>query len=270
MNIPDITHQAQLSPKGYWVVDFVEDISYTENGHNLIQESEDNSFWYAHRLQSLQTLLTHYPTNGILDIGGGNGQITKFLQEQNIDAVLLEPMPNGVLNAQKKGVLKIIQGSFDSMDVQKASVPAVGLFDVLEHIEKDEQMLAKIFDVLKPGGLLYLSVPAWQFLYSDFDKEVGHYRRYTLRDLSKKLAAAGFTINYQTYLFFPLPFLIWPARKFYRLIKQKRKRRKLGHVNKKGILGSVINLYLSLEIFLLRKRIKIPFGSTCLIVACKK
>lgn len=270
MNIPDISNTATLSPEGYWITNFDEQISYTENGHNLIEESEGNSFWYKHRLNCLQQMLTHYPSDELLDIGGGNGQVTKFLQDQNIESVLLEPMINGVLNAQKKGINHIIWGSLESLEMKENSVSAAGLFDVLEHIEDDRATLAGISRILKPGGQLFLTVPALQFLYSDFDKEVGHYRRYTLRDLSDKLSENGFEVCYKTYLFFPLPFVIWPVRKFYRLIKKKKKRRKLGHINKKSFSGKLINIYLRLETFLLKRKIRIPFGSTCLIVACKK
>ncbi|OJJ13891.1 hypothetical protein BKI52_45265 [marine bacterium AO1-C] len=269
MNIQNISETATPSSKGYWVTSIDEHISYTENGHNLIEESEESSFWYEHRLNCLQVLLHHYPLQAILDVGGGNGQIVEFLQNQSINAVLLEPMIEGVLNAQKKGVQQIVWGSLESLAPKENSIPAIGLFDVLEHIEDDQQLLAQLYKALAPQGWLLISVPAFQFLFSDFDREVGHYRRYTLRKLSQKLAQCGFEIQYKTYLFLPLPLLIWPIRKFYRLIKKRTKRRKLGHVQKNGFFGSLLRLYLKTEIFLIKRKISIPFGSTCVIVACK-
>ena len=54
--------------------------------------------------------------------------------------------------------------------------------DVLEHIKKDEKEIGKAFATLKKGGYLIINVPAFSHLYSQFDKDVGHHKRYEKKD----------------------------------------------------------------------------------------
>jgi hypothetical protein len=71
--------------------------------------------------------------------------------------------------------------------------------NVIEHIENDIQILAEMKDQLNDGGRIAIYVPAIPILYSDLDRNVGHYRRYTKRDLVKKLEKVGFVIDSCTY-----------------------------------------------------------------------
>jgi len=67
-------------------------------------------------------------------------------------------------------------------------------FNVLEHVPNDGEAIIKINDYLKPGGILIIYVPAFQLLYSNFDKHLGHYRRYSRKDLKEKITKANFQI----------------------------------------------------------------------------
>ena len=71
--------------------------------------------------------------------------------------------------------------------------------NVLEHIEDDLSVLKEIKEKIKPGGALAIYVPALPFLYTDMDKKVGHYRRYTRSELIKKVSLAGFTVQESFY-----------------------------------------------------------------------
>ena len=85
--------------------------------------------------------------------------------------------------------------------IADASIPAAGLFDVLEHIQDDRGALTNLHRVLQPGGRLYIAVPAYNFLWSGEDDHAGHFRRYTLNLLRQRLVEAGFTVDYGTYFF---------------------------------------------------------------------
>jgi SAM-dependent methyltransferase len=76
------------------------------------------------------------------------------------------------------------------------SFDLVGLFDVLEHIKEDQSVLDQLFAVVKPGGWLLITVPADPRLWSYFDVASHHVRRYTVDDLTKKVQAAGFEIDF--------------------------------------------------------------------------
>lgn len=75
------------------------------------------------------------------------------------------------------------------------------LLDVLEHIEDDDAALAKIFDLLKPGGILILTVPALPSLWSVHDDVNLHYRRYTKESLRSAIAQTDFSCRELRYLF---------------------------------------------------------------------
>jgi hypothetical protein len=72
-----------------------------------------------------------------------------------------------------------------------ARYDAIILFDVIEHIEQPTDFMSSALYHLKPGGYVFINVPALQGLYSKFDVAVGHYRRYTKRTLETELAKAG-------------------------------------------------------------------------------
>jgi len=76
---------------------------------------------------------------------------------------------------------------------------AVYTSNVLEHIEDDLNILSELYEVLKPGGLLAIYVPAHPFLFSKMDEEIGHVRRYTKKELKRKVESAGFTIQTLAY-----------------------------------------------------------------------
>lgn len=208
-------------------------------------------------------------SNAIIDVGGGNGEISKYLQSINKDVVLLEPGYHGAKNAVRRGVNHVINSSlFDAGFIDGAFDTAISL-DVLEHIEDDEKFLKEIFRILKPGGKLVLTVPAYQFLFSSFDEEVGHYRRYTLRGLSKKTKNQGFNIDYKTYFFSLLPIPILISRFILYKFKKKNKRKSMGHISKSGFFGGALRVLLWTEQLLMKSKIKIPFGSSCLLILHK-
>ena len=82
--------------------------------------------------------------------------------------------------------------------------------NVLEHIEDDLFALEQMHNVLAPDGKLALLVPAHRILYGEFDRAVGHFRRYEKRELAGKLAQAGFAVREMKFfsLLATLPWLI--------------------------------------------------------------
>lgn len=269
MNLGRIATNIRPGEMGLWKTITTENVSYTKDGHELIMESEQDSFWFAHRLNCLLRVLNNLSFKMFLDIGGGNGEFSKLLQSKNIEAVLLEPGLKGANNAIANGVKYVINGSLRDAGFKDSSFPAVGLLDVLEHIEDEENFLKEINRILKSNGSLILTVPAFQYLFSDFDRQVGHFRRYTLRDLKNKLIKNGFEIDYETYFFSFIPIPILIGRFIINKFKKKEKRINTGHLSKSGLIGFILTALLWPEQFLIKHKVKIPFGSSCLIVAHK-
>ena len=252
-------------------------ISYPDEGNDLCFEVEDKSFWFCHRNDCILELLNKFPPGGIFyDIGGGNGCVAKALENHGFQTVLVEPGKAGIANAKKRGLENMICARLEDLDSQFHSLPAVGLFDVLEHIKNPTEFLKTLSPLLIPDGMLYITVPAFKLLWSNDDVSAGHFQRYSLKTSKKILAENGFIIEYATYIFLLLPVLIFLFRALPYRLGLDKKRLRIGkekvnrdHVQmqKSGILGKFISRVFQWELKYIRRKKKIPLGSSCLIAA---
>jgi len=189
---------------GIWrpKIDDWSQISYPSDSNAACFRVEDGSFWFTHRNRCIVAAVQRFTPGGfILDVGGGNGFVAQGLIEAGFETALLEPGGVGAQNARKARRLPtVINATLDEAGIRTGSVPAVGLFDVLEHIEDDRAFIRHLTDIVQPGGFLYLTVPSFNWLWSTADVEAMHYRRYTTRTLADVLAS-GFDVQYSTYLF---------------------------------------------------------------------
>jgi len=115
----------------------------------------------------------------------GAKYIVKFyaaIKNAGLPTVVIEPGLQGAMNAHRKGLNPVICSSLEDAGFKTHLIPAVGLFDILEHIEDDIGFLTTIKTLLVPNGKLYITVPAYNFLRSVEDNYAGHYRRYTLKE----------------------------------------------------------------------------------------
>lgn len=188
-------------------------ISYPDDGNKIFSQIEENSFWFQHRNNCILEVVKNFLPNGIFyDIGGGNGFVAKTLENIGIDTVLIEPGKNGAINAKKRGLKNIICSTFENIGFHSKTLHAIGLFDVLEHIKNDERFLKLIYGYLKQNGKLYITVPSFNFLWSNEDNKAGHFKRYTTKGLIKMLNKIGFNVEYATYFFSILPIPIFFIR----------------------------------------------------------
>jgi trans-aconitate methyltransferase len=97
------------------------------------------------------------------------------------------------------------------------SVDVLVMLNVLEHIEDDRTALKKAFNLLKPGGVLIIEVPAFPALYDAYDAQLHHFRRYSSGRLYGMLAQAGFKVQRKSYL----GFLLFPAFAAVKLFKKQ-------------------------------------------------
>jgi SAM-dependent methyltransferase len=252
---------------GIWFAQKKEPISYPEDGSENSFSIEEKSFWFRHRNDCILTLCKKYLEGGVLfDVGGGNGFVSLALQNAGLDAVVVEPGMKGILQAKRRNLNSLICASFSDAGFHRNSLPAVGLFDVLEHIEYDEVFLKEIHQTLKPDGKLLFTVPAYRFLWSHEDKLGGHFRRYTLSHLNRILETTGFRINYQSYIFAFLPVPIFIFRTLPNLFGLgKNGKHRNDHTSNFPFLKRV----LAWELKQIELNRRIPFGGSCLVVASK-
>jgi SAM-dependent methyltransferase len=156
-------------------------VSYPAFGNAACLAVEERSFWFRHRNRCIVSLVRRFPPDGcILDIGGGNGFVSKELTAAGMVCALLEPGIDGALAAHARGIDPVICARLEDAVLPAESISAAGMFDVLEHVEDEGAALKEINRLLAPNGLLFLTVPAYQFLFSVDDVAAGHHRRYTV------------------------------------------------------------------------------------------
>jgi SAM-dependent methyltransferase len=142
-----------------------------------------------------------YVGRRVLEVGSGTGNITQFLVAGGCQVIATDVVPNYRDELRRRlGRQPHIQiGEFDLTTPAPAPliaepVDTVVCLNVLEHIEDDLFALEQMRRVLVPGGHLALLVPAHQLLYGEFDRAVGHFRRYGKKELAAKLIRAGFAV----------------------------------------------------------------------------
>jgi 2-polyprenyl-3-methyl-5-hydroxy-6-metoxy-1,4-benzoquinol methylase len=146
----------------------------------------------------------------ILEIGSGLGNISKYVIADYTD-VTLSDFDNGYYENLKKvysfnpHVSEILQINVQQNNFNlyyaslKESFDSIFILNVVEHLKDDSAALKNCKFLLKPGGFLIVLVPAYSFLYSNMDKELGHYRRYTSKSLSALMQQQGLKLIQNRY-----------------------------------------------------------------------
>jgi hypothetical protein len=260
---------------GIWYSKNSSEISYPKEGNKDCFEVEKDSFWFKHRNNCILEAVKKYSKNEVFfDIGGGNGYVAKGLEDNGIESILVEPGVDGALNAKAIGLKNIICSTFQDAGVKANSCKAIGLFDVVEHIEDDGKFLNSINAILAEKGLVYITVPAFNTLWSLEDVYAGHYRRYTLGKMKKVLEKEGFSVVYSTYIFsiLPIPVFLFRTLPYWlRLSKKSKglKDYKKEHSQNKGMVSSILESVWKLELSQIKKYERIPIGGSCFVVAKK-
>jgi hypothetical protein len=244
-----------------------EAVSYPEGDSDLCFGVEERSFWFAHRNRAIAAAVARFPPQGLIaDIGGGNGFVARSLEGAGHEVVLVEPSPSGARHAVSRGLRHVVQGTLAAARFHRGVLGGAGLFDVVEHIEDDVAFLRALRPLLAAGAPVYLTVPAWQSLWSADDVSAGHFRRYRRRTLTAALNAAGFEVVYSTYFFLPLP----PAIALFRALPSRLglgravDERSIGRQHAgAGLLAPLFNG----ELRLMRRGHALPFGASILAVA---
>ena len=159
---------------------------------------EENNFWFRSRNQLLIWALQKYCPGfrSLLELGCGTGYVLSRIKKEFPDVSLSgsDLFTEGLSFAADR----LPSTNFMQMDARQIpfieEFDVIGAFDVLEHIEEDEQVLSQIHSALNPGGHVILTVPQHAWLWSAADEYACHARRYSATDLRNKLERAGFSI----------------------------------------------------------------------------
>lgn len=237
-----------------------------------LADMEEGHFWFRARNRLIIWALRKYCPGfrAFLEIGCGTGYVLSGIAKAYPEAELhgSEIFTAGLVFAASR------EPSVNFMQMDARHIPfvdefdAIGAFDVLEHIEEDEQVLMEMRKALKLRGTLLLTVPQHAWLWSPVDEYACHVRRYSAKELHAKVESAGFEILRSTSFVSTLLPAMWASR----FTKNH---------SKKGIVASaetrpspglnlLFEMLLDAEAAMIRIGVDFPVGGSRLTVARKK
>jgi SAM-dependent methyltransferase len=143
----------------------------------------------------LDLLLSIQPGPDVLNGGAGQGTLSHKLAELGFEVTSTDVSSDAVALLQERAPGRVLEADLTALPFEDQTFDAVVLGEVLEHIEDDRRALAEVVRVLRPQGVLALSVPANPKLFGRSDVWAGHVRRYTRAELLAACTAAGFTVD---------------------------------------------------------------------------
>jgi len=230
---------------------------------------EERHWWFVGRRRIVGEILASLALPGharILDAGCGTGGNLQFLSQFGaVTGVELDD--DAAALARERGTWPVVKGSLpDGIPFAAQQFDLIVLLDVLEHIEDDGASLRALQGLLAPGGVLVLTVPAFQFLWSPHDEEHHHKRRYGAAGLRGVIENTGLRLSYLSY------FNTW----LFPMIAAVRLVRKVFPANDVGrdvqLPGPAVNAMLRAVFGSERRwigRLRMPFGVSLLAVARK-
>ena len=152
----------------------------------IYQGWELKHFDKAHNFRRYQfSLIKSYLKGTTAEVGPGNGTNFKYYKTLVKELIFFEPEKLLFENLKKKFKTKKIKINNSFFKRNKNFYDTILYFDVIEHIKKDANEINNALFSLKKNGHLIIIVPAFNMLYSKFDKDIGHYRRYNKNDFLK-------------------------------------------------------------------------------------
>ncbi len=240
----------------------------------LYYKLEDKHWWFLGRRRIFLKLLDEYlpvpageRKRRILDVGCGTGALLKYFSrygsaqgvDMDEDAIAFCHM-RGAHSVQKVGPLPL-PFEDDTFDL-------ITILDVLEHIDDDEGTLRELYRILRPGGMLMISVPAYQFLWGPQDEISKHKRRYIAPQIRVLLKQTGFQVKKLSYfntILFPVVAVIRVLRPYLPRTFQVDSD---CSITKLGPLNRLLARLFALEAPIV-KHVSLPFGVSILGLAYK-
>lgn len=222
---------------------------------------------YAHtKYDILESYLAGQRNLRILNAGCGSGDLSRRLGDLGHTVLGIDPEPSYIALALRNSAsASHTNCSFQVCSIEEFSgtgnFDCVIATDVLEHIEDDHTAYAKMVSLVKPGGLVLITVPAGQWLFGYHDEQLGHFRRYshkTLRALVSPLCDIR-AVRYFGFSLIPVCLV------FSRWLRRPYPVAEAGDKGKRPVGAFVLRSLMKLD-----KRLPLPVGTSLLLKAVRR
>jgi SAM-dependent methyltransferase len=249
-----------------------------------LAEIEDRHFWFTSRNRiigaQVRRLVGDAPTGiRMVEVGCGTGNVLRVLDQLLPGGAVfgMDLFAEGLAYAQQRSSAALVQGDVHQPPFS-AEFELIGLFDVLEHLPDDRQVLCSLRNMLSENGLLLLTVPAHPRLWSYFDEAAQHRRRYRLAELRAKLNDTGYAVEFITPTMMAILPLVWIGRHVAQLRSrmpgQNSHQSDANLASRELRLIPVINTWLahllSVEAHWLGRGHRLPAGASLLVIARRR
>jgi SAM-dependent methyltransferase len=252
----------------------LENDGFREAYFGALAELESTNFWFRARNDLIVwALRTYFPDRRtFLEIGCGTGFVLAGVHaaEPSIELSGSEIFSAGLPFAADR----VPSAQFSQMDARhipfRDEFDVIGAFDVLEHIEDDESVIAEVAKALRPGGGFLATVPQHPSLWSAQDVHAHHVRRYTARELRRKVEGAGFeVVRVASFVSLLLPMMVASRLRSHESAAAEA----FDAIDALRIprpVNIVLEAVMTIERALIRRGMSFPAGGSLLMVARKR
>lgn len=233
-------------------------------------EVQKTNWWYSSRTKLVSDALKRIYNNRsdlrILDLASACGYNFEYFCNYG-EMWGLDISEESIKYCKMRGIDKIILGDAINPPLMDESFDLVIALDAFEHFSDDVKAMREMNRVLKRKGVIVITSPALMQLWSVHDVSFNHFRRYSVTELTEKLREAGFEvefISYWTFLLLPPVYLFRKARSML-----SRKPKSDFFMEMPKFANKLLGIFMKLECWLLKKKIRLPLGVSVFCIARK-
>jgi len=235
------------------------------------EQLEKYYWWFVGRRRIIDQVLKKYFSGQslkILDWGCGPGGNFNFLKKYG-QVMGVDASNEAIQSCKGKGIEDVVKADDLSEFKTDTKFDLVTNFDVLEHIQEDEQFLSDMKNFLIPGGYALVTIPAYKFLWSGLDDVVGHKRRYIREEICDKFRRSGYKIILASYFIFFLSPAFILVRMFQKMMKTNIKNLNQSVIKLPKFINRILIWILDLEALII-PNFSLPFGTSIIVLAQKQ